>query len=231
MKNQKGNVDTSADIKLKEAEFKIAPRKSRAKLRLLSGMLPAAVMTFGLFTFMYASIGEFDVPEEPEALPELTKITPDIKTPEPPTPKPPIEFVSAVEPPPSPEPYRARDVKEFIPVPKEFGSAPVRIDRGKLLPTDLITVDTSKQLQAITAPNVVYPPRMLDREIEGSCEVRFDVSARGEPFNIDADCSHSGFEASAKRAVAGARFSPKVADGKPVERLNVVYPIHYSMDF
>ena len=187
-------------------------------------------MTFALFTFMYVSIGEFEAPGKPQPLPELTKITPDIDSPVVP-PKPPRpDLIEAAAPPPAQEPYSAPDVEVFIPVPREVGRAPRRLEYGDLMPTAMTNIEPEKQLQPITAPNVVYPPSMLRREIEGSCEVRFDVSARGEPFNIQADCTHPGFERSAERAVASAKFSPKVVRGQPVERRNVVYPIDYAMD-
>ena len=230
MRRQKAAVQEVETEEQRHGSGNSDPRRTGGSVRLISGTLPAAAMTFGLFTFMYSSIGDFDVPAEPEPLPELTKITPDIKGPEEIPPGPRVDPIPAVTPPPASKPYSVTDVDVFIPVPKEIGRAPQRLDYGKLLPASMIRIEVDKPAQPITAPNVVYPQRMLQREMEGSCEVRFDLSARGQPFNINANCTHSGFESSATRAVAGSRFSPKFVDGQPVERRNVVYPIDYSLE-
>ena len=199
--------------------------------RLVSGILPAAGVTFGLFTFMYVAIGGYEAPETPEELPVLSKITPDIsdKRPNPSGFEKPNK-IEAKAPPPRPAPYTPSAVDLFIPTDHKIGGPPERIDRADFTVLDNIVVAPEKTVTPITPPNVVYPPRLADKRIEGSCDVRFDVSARGEPYNIRPECTHSGFERSAKRAVASSRFSPKVSNGKPVERRNVVYPIEYRMN-
>ncbi|MCI4645428.1 MAG: energy transducer TonB, partial [Hyphomonadaceae bacterium] len=69
-----------------------------------------------------------------------------------------------------------------------------------------------------------------ERGIEGSCEVRFDVNARGEPFNVEAVCTDSVFRREAERAVSRVRFAPKIVRGQALERRNVVYPIEFGLD-
>lgn len=208
-----------------------AATSSSTSGRLLSGSLPAAAMTFGLFTFMYVAIGGYDVPEETEALPELTQITPQITKDRivgPRSPKP--KLIEASSPPPQLDPYQVSKVDMFIPTDRKIGGPPERIDPAKLMHADMIYTGRDTTAQPITRPNVVYPDSMVRRGIEGSCEVRFDLSALGEPFNIRPDCTHAGFERSAKKAVASSRFSPKLVQGTPVERRNVVYPIEYNLD-
>lgn len=198
--------------------------------RLLSGSLPAAAMTFGLFTFMYLAIGSYEAPDEPEALPVLSKITPQIKDPETPAngyKKP--KKIAAPTPPPQQAPFRADRVDVVFRTDGVIGKPPQRVDPAELLPTEMINTGRDTVAQPITAPVVVYPESMLRRGTEGSCDVRFDLSPFGEPFNIRPDCTHSGFERSAKKAVAGSRFSPKQVQGTPVERRNVVYPIEYNL--
>ncbi len=197
--------------------------------RLISGAMPAAAMTFGLFTFMYTAIGSYDAPKEFEPLPELSRITPHVKTPIESSTYEPALPIEASAPPPRPAPYEIDQVEAFIPQTHDFGRVPERIEYGQLLPTHMRSVTRQKQLQPISGPAAVYPDRLLERGIQGSCEVRFNVSVRGEPYNIRPDCTHPGFASSAKRAVSASRFSPEIIDGQPVERSNVVYPITYNL--
>ena len=206
------------------------PRRAPTARRLMSGVLPAAAMTFGLFTFMYSAIGDYDAPPEAEPLPELARITPEItKIDAPKGPRPPVKPVPPTAPPPMPPAYSPNKVDLFIPTDGQIGGPPERLERGDLMPIGMIRVEPEREIQPISGPSAVYPPRMAERGLEGSCEVRFDVSARGEPLNIRPECTHPGFERSAKRAVAASRFSPEVEAGRPVERRNVVYPIEYSL--
>ena len=204
---------------------------SRPGARLASGTVPAAAVTFGLFTFMYLAIGGYDAPNEPAALPVLGKITPaSIVDPDDIGGRLPAKRIETSAPPPRPAAYNPNKIDILLPTDQTIGQAPEHLKRTSFTVLETIVVAPEKTVTPITPPNVVYPPRMADKRIEGTCDVRFDVSARGDPYNIKPDCTHSGFERSAKRAVASSRFSPKVSNGKPVERRNVVYPIEYRMN-
>jgi len=93
--------------------------------------------------------------------------------------------------------------------------APVAIANGEVLP--------------ISPPIVVYPPKAIDRGLNGECTVAMDVSAKGRPYNVAATCSDSIFEREAVRAVSRVEFRPKIVDGQAVERRNVVYPLVFKL--
>lgn len=83
----------------------------------------------------------------------------------------------------------------------------------------------------IRSPLPTYPNRAQSMGISGSCEVAFSLSARGEPFNMVATCTHPAFVESAERAVGKAAFSPtKNDDGMPVITHNVVWPLEYKLN-
>ena len=84
--------------------------------------------------------------------------------------------------------------------------------------------------QAPVRPVPVYPQEAITQGIEGDCEVRFNVSVKGEPYDVVANCTHPVFKQEAERALREIRFVPKIMRGEPVERRNVVYPIMFRMD-
>jgi len=84
--------------------------------------------------------------------------------------------------------------------------------------------------QPIAPPILTYPRAAIDRELEGTCDVTFDVSLKGQPFNVRPLCTHSVFQCEAKRAIENVSFMPRIEDGQPVERHDVVYPIEFKLD-
>lgn len=87
-----------------------------------------------------------------------------------------------------------------------------------------------RQLEAIRPPMVVYPEPAATKGLEGACEVRFSLSPRGTPFNVDAVCSDRIFEKAAVRAVERAEFLPQVRRGQPSEVHNLIYPLVFKLD-
>lgn len=67
----------------------------------------------------------------------------------------------------------------------------------------------------------MYPPRMAERGMEGSCDADFDVSPEGKPYNVRVTCTNSGFSSSAKRSVEKWKYNPKIVEGKAVSRVGV----------
>lgn len=65
---------------------------------------------------------------------------------------------------------------------------------------------------------------------EGYCLVRFAVDERGHPYAVAPECTQRIFCFDAKRAVTGARFLPKLVDGVPAVRINVVFPLEYAFE-
>lgn len=86
-----------------------------------------------------------------------------------------------------------------------------------------------RDVQPIQSPAPQYPSRALERGLSGLCEVYFDVDSSGQPYNVQATCSKRIFKIEAEAAVSKAKFAPKIVNGLPVERTNVVYPIEFNI--
>jgi periplasmic protein TonB len=142
----------------------------------------------------------------------------------------PQRLASADKPPPPPKLSSSKSDID-LPTPNIQGAAPTELnfDRVQSIAIDPVAI-SDRDAQPISPPVVQYPRRAAERGIEGSCEVRFDVNARGEPFNVQADCSDSVFKREAERAVSRVRFAPKIVRGQALERRNVVYPMEFGLD-
>jgi TonB family protein len=82
----------------------------------------------------------------------------------------------------------------------------------------------------ISPPRLTFPRRAAERGISGTCEVYFDLDARGKPMNVVAVCSNRLFQAEAERAIVQTEFVPKRVDGRPVEQRDMVYPLEFVLE-
>lgn len=103
-------------------------------------------------------------------------------------------------------------------------AAPVHADVYREIPSE------DRDAQPLRPPRPVYPFLAAYVGMSGRCDVRFNVDARGYTRHIKSFCSHQVFCKSATDAVASVVFEPKIKDGRKVPRLNVVYPLWYSID-
>lgn len=195
------------------------------------GVLPASLITAGLFFGMQAMIHVDNYQHPPKAVRTLTAyvVGPKIDQPIRPDrtrPKRPVDIKT-----PPPEPKYAATV---VPVNFEavtIGAAPIErnIVSEVFVPIANVLIIDDTDTRPISPPVIVYPIKAAERGIEGTCEVRMDVSPRGEPFNIRPNCSHSVFEAEAKRAISRVQFKPKTIRGTATERRNVIYPLEFKL--
>lgn len=202
------------------------PRGGMGK-RLASVILPAAAATCVLFLGMdrLVSVDEVSFAERQRVT--LDPITPsretdngacDGRTP--------VELIETVSPPPQPrDRFDKGDPGSVAPAVYEVQQAP-KIVAPK---PDLIGFrpEMERPLRAIRPPAPVFP---RGATASGTCEVRFDVDARGNPFNVTAQCSEKVFEREAIRGMRKAQFAPEMRGGEPVIRRNVVYPIEFNLD-
>lgn len=204
---------------------------SHPLIRLVIGTPLAALVVFGLFTFMRVVIsGEFEEPDVSEQrvlealVPqeEVTEVRRSARSK-------PRRMDSADKPPPPPE-LTASKSDIDLPTPNIQGVAPteLKLDRMASIAIDPVAI-SDRDAQPISPPQVTYPQRAAERGTEGSCEVRFNVNGRGEPYDVEADCTDSVFRREAERAVSRVRFAPKIVRGQAVERRNVVYPLEFTM--
>jgi len=195
------------------------------------GLPLAAIIVWGLFGFMTAMISDEFVPSEVEAQRELTAFVFPGETsfPEPLSKREFTPLDPATPPPPLPALSAGSSIVS-LPTVSIGGSVPA------LNPDDFLqgisvtpVVYGNRVAQPLSPPAVSYPPRLAKAEVEGRCDVRFDVDVSGKPHNVEADCTHKGFKREAERAVRRVLFAPEIIDGRPRARQNVIYPREFRL--
>lgn len=201
-----------------------------AVLRLALGLPIAAVITAALAAVMahLVQVDEVSVERsEPRILKPIVYQEPE---PEPirHTHKSP-QKISAISPPPM-QKVQGSATSVSIPLPVlpavETKLEATSIKFAPLSPSGFM----DRPLEAIRPPLAVYPEPAAVRGLEGSCEVRFSLSPRGTPFNVDAICTDRVFVKAAVRAVERAEFLPQVRSGQPSEVHNLIYPLVFKLD-
>lgn len=97
---------------------------------------------------------------------------------------------------------------------------------------NLIARDTGTRYQVtITKPPIpMYPLAAARRSLNGTCDVKFDISKTGKPKKIKAECSNSVFERSARQAFKRARYEPLVIDGIAYDMTSITYPLEFNIN-
>lgn len=190
-------------------------------LRLIIGIPIAAIVTFGLFMLMQALIFTDEEFEEEESTEIQIDIRPeveelrrqrnvDIRD---------VDQVTPPPPPPQIERQRAQQPTEGLST--IAGEIP-QFEAPDLSAQNVNFSVSDRDAQPLVRIEPQYPPRAAERGVEGTCNVRFDVTPDGTPTNIQIlRCSSSLFESAARRAVERWRYNPKVVDGVPVSRSGV----------
>jgi protein TonB len=210
----------------------LEPEAERTGLKRLGVVvIPAGLITISLFTVMHqlVAVDEFTPPEqtvyelqpymeaeiaEPPARPERKLVRPD-----------------PIDPPPLPPRLVKYFSKVDLPISGYEGIAP--FDYGAtafapMLPKRVSAISV-RTMQPVTQPVPVYPRRAAERGLEGDCNVYLSVSMRGEPLNVQAECTDRVFESAARKAVQRVKFVPQIRDGLPVKVTGVVYPLEFRM--
>ena len=199
-------------------------------IRLIGGIPIAGAITLGLFLLMRFLIipdevlleeeGEdvryiiSDMVDEIEARRRDTTID-DVDQIDPPPPPPQIERQSAEQP------------QEGLAT--VMGAIPA-FDAPRLGADSVNFSVSDRDAQPLVRIEPQYPPRALERGIEGTCDVSFDVTPDGTPTNVQiVRCDSSMLERSSIRAVERWRYNPKVENGIPVARRGVRTQFDYQM--
>lgn len=169
------------------------------------------------FTMMGLIKGEFQAQEKPEAL--AFEINPRVDEPQiaPVVDKP--EDLREIETPPAPPPIETVNSKmPTEPISTVDGARPVFkppvLRRGTY---SIAVSDTDAK------PILRIEPNMPSRaERSGHCQMLFDVSAQGKPYNVTAvSCSQSLFRSASIKAVQKWNYRPKVQNRQAVSRSGV----------
>lgn len=204
--------------------------KSRGS-RLFVTALPAAVLTFGVFVGMKLMLDDEVSPIAQTESPRVLKVDLAPKTLDPEIERRPATMPDLPAPPPPPAKFSATPLDIQLDPIVFTGGAPEPLGRTPLknyIPAPVAIGD--RVAQPVTQPLPDFPMRALERGISGSCEVRFDLTPQGKPYNVVPDCSHPVFEQSAKRAVSRTDFLPQIRDGQALEQKNMVFPLVYKIE-
>ncbi len=194
--------------------------------RWLVGIPFAALVTVALFVLMTVLISaEFKPQEKLKAASfEINPKVEDIKVIERETVVDRVQKV--VTPPPPPMIERAQADKPTEAIASLSGAIPE---------FETPTIDRSSFKIAVSdrdaQPLVRIPPIMPTRaEKSGHCNVKFDVSPEGAPFNVVATyCTQSLFERASTKSVTKWKYNPKIVDGRSVSRSGVESKITFRL--
>lgn len=200
--------------------------------RFLAVAVPAGLMTLSLYALMqsliqvdYVSAPDQRVYELSAYIEQTHREDAVVRQKKPPRPKP-------IDPPPAAEQLVKSVSNPSVPTNGFAGVAPAVYDSPDLrtlIPTRATSI-VDRTIQPITPPMPIYPDSAAKRGLTGDCEVHFNVSPKGDPFNITAKCSDRVFKRAAEKAVSKVKFAPKIHDGLPVTVTGAVYPIVFQMD-
>ena len=189
-------------------------------------IIPAAIVTVGLFILMMVLISEEFKPQDKLDLQdfEINPKVEDVKVLERETK---VTEIKKIEtPPPPPQIERAKSDRPSEPVARVEGKIPEfeapKLDRSNF---EITVSDRDAQ------PLVRIPPQMPPRaEKSGHCRVKFNVSPEGQPFDVVTTyCTEKLFERPSIRSVQKWKYNPKIQDGRPVGRSGVESKITFKL--
>lgn len=200
-------------------------------IRLLVGVPIAGVITLCLFIFMNFLInrGDFTPAEEGDDLRiSINDVAEEINANRREANLDEVEDVVPPPPPPQIERQAADQPNENMET--VVGNLP-EFDSPDLGSGDVNFDVSDRDAQPLVRIPPQYPPRALERGLEGTCAFTFDVTADGTPTNIRiTSCDSSVFERATIRAVERWRYEPKIVDGVAVGRTNVVSSFDYTLE-
>jgi protein TonB len=67
-------------------------------------------------------------------------------------------------------------------------------------------------VRAVALPAPVYPEEAARQGISDTCESRFDIDWKGQPFNLEVRCTHRIFADATEEALRATEFNPRALD-------------------
>jgi len=100
-------------------------------------------------------------------------------------------------------------------------------DMPEINQADFVITVSDREVQPLVRISPIMPPRA---EKSGHCRVRFNVSAEGTPFDVQATyCTQSLFERATIKSVQKWKFNPKIVNGRPVAMRGVENQVTYKL--
>lgn len=189
------------------------------------GLPLAGVVTIGLATAMAAMIStEFKAEEKLQTY--AFEINPVIDDPVLPLAETELEPLKKVDVPPPPSSTGFDPADKVIEVPY----LPKRVDT--FTPTDSIkTTKLVLNTNSNPQPIVRVPPIMPSRaERSGYCDVRFNVSAEGTPYDIlVTECTDSVFKRATLKSVAKWKYRPRYQEGQAISMTGLTNRVRFRL--
>lgn len=195
-------------------------------IRWLVGILIAAFVTFALFVAMKILIsGDFKPQEKLDAASfEINPTVEDIKVVKRTTKVDKVKKVITPPPPPQIERQQASKPQEAI---ASLEGAIPDFEAPKIDRQNFKIQVSDRDAQPLVRIPPIMPPRA---EKSGHCNVKFDVSPDGAPFNVSATyCTQSLFSRSSTKSVGKWKYNPKIVDGRSVSRSGVETKITFRL--
>jgi protein TonB len=191
--------------------------------RLLIGIPLAALVTLGLFLLMRALVTSDEdlVREEIDRIAiNLTRVDREEATDDS---RRELQRPERQEPPPPPPPAAPRDTAR-----PNIGAVPIGPAGGLAFNLNL-SAPTDRNVQPIVRAPAQYPPRALERGLEGWVTVEVSVDEQGNVIDARVVAAQpSGvFDRAALNAIRRFRYRPRIVDGNPVPQ----HGIHYTFQF
>lgn len=190
------------------------------------GVPLAVVVTLGLTVSMANMIAtEFKAQNKLEDLDFAINVTPpDLPPVIPRTEIEPFKVVEVPPPPPETGIDKADAVKEPI---ITLPGKPLEIDPV----VTLVSGPTMTIIDRNPQPILRHPPNMPSRaDRSGHCDVKFNVSAAGTPYDIQVtSCSQSLFVRSTLKSVAKWKYRPRIQNGQAVAMQGVTNRVTYNL--
>ena len=146
-----------------------------------------------------------------------------------PTEKP--DALKDVETPPPPPKIATDDAaKVDIPVIKFAGKVtPFKMDKlsfgGDI---DVVPMDKHPTPQVRIPP--VFPNRFSQGNVSGYCRVRFDITAQGQPVNVETTmCTSSQLKSATVKSIQRWKYAPEIRNGRAVARSGLETTIRFDL--
>lgn len=189
----------------------------------------AAAVTFGLTLSMAALIATEFTPQDKigsvsfEINPRVEDI-PDFKPKEKPDA---LKDVEVPPPPPTIGVIKTASVDlPFVEVPGKM----IDFEMDKLVFNEDINVTIDKDpIPQVRIPPV-FPNRFLQGNVSGYCRVRFDITAQGQPVNVETTlCTSSQLKSATIKSVQGWKYGPEIRNGRAVSRSGLETTIRFDL--
>ncbi len=199
-------------------------------IRLFTGAIFSACMTFGLLVLMYTLIATEDVSLDKKKIRKLadilmqnSEITTQMAERKPDKPDEPEEPPPEME---QPELQQLDVSMEQVSVSAPAIKADININAGLGLGA------SDGEYLPIVKVAPIYPRRAQSRGIEGYCTVEYTVTKAGTVRNpVAIDCKPKGvFDRASLKAAKKFKYKPRVVDGNPIDVAGVKNKFTYQLE-